>query len=139
MRAASARTRATVRHRPTTARIVDPRRRLDLHPLPARHTIAAPGARAAAGTPRLGLAVRWWLALGMVAGSVLVVLGLRLHVDELGYEIARLRVETQALEHEQDALRLQLSALTEPGRIAERASRELGMHLPKPDQLRTYE
>ncbi len=138
MKAAHARTRATVRHRPTTARVAHPRP-LDLHPLPERHTHAAPTSRDGERTPRLGLAPRWWLALAVVASSVLVVLGLRLRVDELGYEIARLRVDTQALEREQDALRLELAVLTEPGRIAARAARELGMHLPKPEQLRTYE
>ncbi len=138
MKSAHARNRATVRHRPTTARIADPRR-LDLHPLPTRHTLTAAAAGDGERTPRLGLAPRWWLALAVVAASVLVVLGLRLEVDELGYEIARLRVDTQALEREQDALRLELAVLAEPARIADRAARELGMHLPRPEQLRTYE
>lgn len=141
MRNASARlrTRSTVRHRAPTTRVIVPRPVLVHAPAPELPPVANPSPRDSRTVQRLGLAPRWWAVIGALTLSAFAVLALRLHVYDLGYEIARLRVENQALSRAHDELTLELSVLTEPGRIAERSARELGMHLPEPRQLRTLE
>lgn len=141
MRNANARlrTRATVRHRAPTTRVVVPRPVLVHAPAPELPAVASPSPRDSRTVQRLGLAPRWWAVIAALTLSAFAVLALRLHVYDLGYEIARLRVENQALAREHDELTLKLSVLREPGRIAERSSRELGMRLPEPRQLRNVE
>jgi hypothetical protein len=53
----------------------------------------------------------------------------------LGYQIERLKQERIALERERDELRVKLSTLSAPDRIAKIASERLGMSLPQQGQV----
>ncbi|MCP9454692.1 MAG: cell division protein FtsL [Nitrospira sp.] len=75
---------------------------------------------------------------------VLVVFGLclalvfvweRVDIVRLGYHIERLKTEKARLERDRDHLRMQVSALTAPDRIAKVATEQLGMVVPRAGQV----
>jgi len=59
----------------------------------------------------------------------------RVDMVRLGYQIERLKQERIVLERERDELRVKLSALSAPDRIAKLASERLGLSLPQQGQV----
>jgi cell division protein FtsL len=59
----------------------------------------------------------------------------RVDMVRVGYHIERLKHEKVLLERERDELRVKVSALTAPDRIAKVASEKLGMTLPQQGQV----
>ncbi len=59
----------------------------------------------------------------------------RVDVVRLGYQIERLKSQKVLLERERDELRVKLSSLTSPERIARAASDKLSMVLPEKGQV----
>ena len=59
----------------------------------------------------------------------------RVDMVRLGYQIERLKQERIRLERERDELRVKLSMLSAPDRIAKVASEKLGMALPQQGQV----
>ncbi|WP_447977859.1 cell division protein FtsL [Candidatus Nitrospira bockiana] len=60
----------------------------------------------------------------------------RVEIVQLGYRIEQLKVKKSALERERDELRVKLSTLTAPDRIAKAATEKLGMVPPQQGQIR---
>ncbi|HJR76963.1 MAG TPA: cell division protein FtsL [Nitrospiraceae bacterium] len=59
----------------------------------------------------------------------------RVDVVRLGYQIERLKSQKVLLERERDELRVRLSSLTSPERIARAATEKLNMALPEKGQV----
>jgi cell division protein FtsL len=66
---------------------------------------------------------------------VLVFVWERVDIVRLGYHIERLKAEKARLERDRDQLRVQVSALSAPDRIAKVATERLGMVLPRAGQV----
>ena len=77
-----------------------------------------------------------WLALCAVLTLLLLYVWERVDVMQVGYHIERLKVHKTALERERDALRVKLSELGSPERIARVASDRLGLGRPEQGQVR---
>jgi hypothetical protein len=60
---------------------------------------------------------------------------IRLQVLAVGYKLSNTRQLIHSLEGERQALKMQWSALTAPGRLAVQAARRLGMSAPQPEQV----
>lgn len=60
----------------------------------------------------------------------------RVDVVQVGYHIEQLKSKKIALERERDELRLKVSTLTSPDRIAKAATEKLGMLPPQHGQVR---
>lgn len=75
--------------------------------------------------------------LALFAGLCLVFLFVWERVDmvRVGYQIERLKRDKVVLERERDQLRMKVSSLTAPDRIAKVASEKLGMGVPQPGQV----
>jgi len=75
--------------------------------------------------------------LSVLLGLCLVFIFVWERVDmvRVGYQIERLKQERIVLERERDELRVKLSALSAPDRIAKIASEQLGMTLPQQGQV----
>lgn len=73
----------------------------------------------------------------VLAGLCLVFIFVWERVDmvRVGYQIERLKHDKVLLERERDELRVKVSALTAPDRIAKVASERLGMTLPQQGQV----
>jgi cell division protein FtsL len=73
--------------------------------------------------------------------AILGIIGLLLFVWErvdivrVGYRIEQLKAQKIVLQREQDELRVKVSALTAPDRIARAATEKLGMIPPQPGQV----
>jgi cell division protein FtsL len=59
----------------------------------------------------------------------------RVQVVRLAYRLQSSERQLEALLQEQDQLRLQLAALKDPQRVYDVATDQLGMHLPRQDQV----
>ncbi len=59
----------------------------------------------------------------------------RVDVVQVGYRIQQLKAEYRILERENDELKVKVSALTSPERIARIATEQLGMMRPQPGQV----
>lgn len=59
----------------------------------------------------------------------------RVDMVRVGYQIERLKHDKVILERERDELRVKMSALSAPDRIAKVASEKLGMALPQQGQV----
>ncbi len=59
----------------------------------------------------------------------------RVDMVRLGYRIERLKSDKVRLERERDELRVKVSSLTSPERIAKVATEKLGMAPPRQDQV----
>ena len=75
--------------------------------------------------------------LAMFIGLCLVFLFVweRVDIVRVGYHVERLKVEKLSLERERDQLRVKLSALSAPDRIAKMATEQLGMVPPQKGQV----
>lgn len=80
--------------------------------------------------------------LALCAMAILALGLFRVHrrhqVIRTGYELNEARTELRTLQEELNRLSLEVSVLTNPGRI-ERLAKSLGMIRPTPDQLRIIE
>jgi cell division protein FtsL len=59
----------------------------------------------------------------------------RIGVVKVGYDIERLKAQKAKLERDRDEMRVKLSSLTAPERIAKVATERLAMAPPKPGQV----
>jgi len=75
----------------------------------------------------------WRLALAtlVLLGLAVAQVWLRLQVVNVGYELSNVRRMTARLEHDRNQLRLELATLRDPGRLAERAQKRLGLQAPE--------
>ena len=77
-----------------------------------------------------------WLAGCAVLVLLLLYVWERVDVVQTGYRIERLKVQKVALERERDELRVTLSGLASPERIARVASDRLGLMRPEQGQVK---
>ena len=75
--------------------------------------------------------------LAVFAGLCLVFVFVweRVDVVRVGYQIERLKHDKMMLERQRDELRVKVSALSAPERIARMATEKLGMSLPQQGQI----
>ncbi len=78
--------------------------------------------------------MRTGIALAVIS-LVLLFVWERVDVVRVGYQIERLKSEKAALQRERDELRVKLSGLTAPDRIARVAMGQLGMVRPRQGQV----
>jgi len=75
------------------------------------------------------------LAVLGIIGMLLLFVWERVDIVRVGYRIEQLKTQKVALQREQDELRVKVSALTAPERIAKAATEKLGMIPPQPGQV----
>ncbi len=75
------------------------------------------------------------LTLLMAMSLLLAFVWERVDMVRLGYRIERLKSDKVRLERERDELRVKVSSLTSPARIAKVATEKLGMAPPRQDQV----
>lgn len=68
-------------------------------------------------------------------GLLLLFVWERVDIVRVGYQIEQLKARKTVLQREQDELRVKVSALTAPDRIARAAADRLGMVPPQPGQV----
>lgn len=78
--------------------------------------------------------MRLLAGLGII-GMLLLFVWERVDIVRVGYRIEQLKTQKIALQREQDELRVKVSALTAPDRIAKAATEKLGMIPPQPGQV----
>jgi cell division protein FtsL len=78
--------------------------------------------------------MRLLAGLGII-GLLLLFVWERVDIVRVGYRIEQLKTQKIALQREQDELRVKVSALTAPERIARAATEKLGMIPPQPGQV----
>jgi cell division protein FtsL len=71
-----------------------------------------------------------------VLSLVLLYVWERVDVVQVGYRIEQVKVRKLTLERERDELRVKVSALTSPEKIAKLATEKLGMTPPQQGQVR---
>lgn len=79
--------------------------------------------------------VFWMMLCVGLSGVLLLYVWGRVDVVRVGYELDVLSRQKAALEQERDRLRIQLSQLRAPDRIAREADRKLNMTRPDPQQV----
>lgn len=72
--------------------------------------------------------------LGII-GMLLLFVWERVDIVRVGYRIEQLKTQRISLQREQDELRVKVSALTAPDRIAKAATEKLGMIPPQSGQV----
>ena len=75
------------------------------------------------------------IVFAVVTSMILLFVWERVDVVRLGYQIERLKSQKVLFERERDELRVRLSSLTAPERIARAASEKLSMVLPEKGQV----
>jgi cell division protein FtsL len=75
------------------------------------------------------------IAFAAITSLVLLFVWERVDIVRLGYQIERFKSQKTLLERERDELRVKLSALTAPERIARMAGDKLGMVQPEKGQV----
>lgn len=75
------------------------------------------------------------LAVLGIIGMLLLFVWERVDIVRVGYRIEQLKTQKVALQREQDELRVKVSVLTAPDRIAKAAMEKLGMTPPQPGQV----
>jgi cell division protein FtsL len=75
------------------------------------------------------------IVFAIVMAMILLFVWERVDVIRLGYHIERLKSQRVLLERERDELRVRLSSLTSPERIARAATEKLSMVLPEKGQV----
>ena len=75
------------------------------------------------------------IVFAVVMSLLLLFVWERVDVVRLGYQIERLKNQKVLLERERDELRVRLTSLTAPERIARAATEKLGMVLPEKGQV----
>jgi len=78
--------------------------------------------------------MRLLAALGII-GMLLLFVWERVDIVRVGYRIEQLKTQKISLQREQDELRVKVSALTAPDRIAKAATEKLGMIPPQSGQV----
>jgi cell division protein FtsL len=78
--------------------------------------------------------MRLLAGLGLI-GLLLLFVWERVDIVRVGYHIERLKAQKILLQREQDELRVKVSALTAPDRLARIATEKLGMVSPQPGQV----
>lgn len=73
-------------------------------------------------------------ALGIM-GLLLLFVWERVDIVRVGYRVEQLKARKLALQREQDELRVKVSAVTAPDRLAKAATEKLGMIPPQPGQV----
>ena len=76
-----------------------------------------------------------WAALAVLSVLLLYVWE-RVDVVQVGYRVEQLKAKKVALQRERDELRLRVSTLTAPERLARAAGEKLGMTPPHQGQVR---
>jgi len=76
-----------------------------------------------------------WAAL-VVLSVLLLYVWERVDVVQVGYQVEQLKAKKVALQRERDELRLRVSTLTAPERLARAAVDKLGMTAPHQGQVR---
>ena len=76
-----------------------------------------------------------WAALAVLSVLLLYVWE-RVDVVQVGYRVEQLKAKKVALQRERDELRLRVSTLTAPERLARAAVEKLGMTAPHQGQVR---
>lgn len=72
--------------------------------------------------------------LGLI-GILLVFVWVRVDIVRVGYRVEQLKAQKLVLQREQDELRVRVSAVTAPDRLAKAATEKLGMSPPQPGQV----
>jgi len=75
------------------------------------------------------------LAVLGIIGVLLLFVWERVDIVRVGYRIEQLKTQKISLQREQDELRVKVSALTAPDRIAKTATEKLGMIPPQSGQV----
>jgi len=75
------------------------------------------------------------LAVLGIIGVLLLFVWERVDIVRVGYRIEQLKTQKISLQREQDELRVKVSALTAPDRIAKAATEKLGMLPPQSGQV----
>ena len=75
------------------------------------------------------------VAFAAVTSLILLFVWERVDIVRIGYQIERLKRDKVALERERDELRVKLSVVTAPERIARLATDKLGMMQPEKGQV----
>jgi cell division protein FtsL len=75
------------------------------------------------------------LAVLGIIGVLLLFVWERVDIVRVGYRIEQLKTQKIVLQREQDELRVKVSALTAPDRIAKAATEKLGMIPPQSGQV----
>ena len=75
------------------------------------------------------------VAIAAVMSLLLLYVWERVDLVRVGYEVQQLKAKHRTLERENDELRVKVSALTSPERIARLATERLGMVRPEPGQV----
>lgn len=75
------------------------------------------------------------IAVAAIMSMIFLFVWERVDVVRLGYHIERLKSQKIVLERERDELRVKLSSLTSPERIARAATDKLSMVLPEKGQV----
>ncbi len=75
------------------------------------------------------------IAFAAITSLVLLFVWERVDIVRIGYHIERLKAQKVVLERERDELRVKLSSLTAPERIARMATEKLGMVQPDKGQV----
>lgn len=75
------------------------------------------------------------LAVLVMLAMVLLYVSERVGVVRVGYDIEKLKAQKVKLERERDEMRVKLSSLTAPERIAKVATEQLGMAPPRQGQI----
>lgn len=78
--------------------------------------------------------MRLLAGLGLI-GLLLLFVWERVDIVRVGYHVEQLKARKIALQREQDELRVKVSALTAPDRLARTATEKLGMVPPQPGQV----
>jgi len=77
------------------------------------------------------------VGLGLCLVSLLVYMWPRLYVIRLGYRVQTSEQRLRELLQERDQLRLDIAALKDPQRVYRVATEQLGMHVPRHEQVFT--
>ena len=75
------------------------------------------------------------VAVAAVMSLLLLYVWERVDLVRVGYQVQQLKAKHRLLERENDELKVKVSALTSPERIARLATHRLGMGRPRPGQV----
>jgi cell division protein FtsL len=89
-----------------------------------------------AGPRRRGIVALLLVALVMATAAAISQVWTRLKAIEYGYKISEASKEHARLQQINRRLRVEVALLKSPARITRIATEELGMHPPRPEQIR---
>jgi len=79
--------------------------------------------------------MRLLMGIGLIGLLLLLFVWERVDIVRVGYHVERLKAQRVLMVREQDELRVKVSALTAPDRLARAAAEKLGMGPPQPGQV----